>query len=301
MSGPPVVLAVPGYEPGAERLCARLAITPGHAHVRAFPDGELLVRIDTEVAQRDVVLVGALDRPADKLLPLLFLAATARDLGAARVGLVAPYLSFMRQDVRFNDGEGVTAVYFAQLISKAVDWLVTVDPHLHRLRSLDTIYGIPSRIARAAPAIAAWVREHVERPLLVGPDAESEQWVAAVAAGCDAPFIILEKTRRGDRDVSVSEADVAGHAGRTPVLVDDIISTGRTMIEAAQQVTRAGLAAPICIGVHGIFADDAHGIMRAAGAARVVTCNTVPHQTNGICVWDAIATATGAMLAGDVG
>ncbi|MCA9676015.1 MAG: ribose-phosphate pyrophosphokinase [Kofleriaceae bacterium] len=296
MSGVPVVLAVPGCEPAAEQLRARLGGEEGARRIHRFPDGEVLIRIDTPVAGREVILVGSLDHPADKLLPLYFLASTARDLGAARVGLVAPYLAFMRQDSRFHQGEGVTSVYFARLLSSTVDWLVTVDPHLHRWASLDDVYAIPSRIARAAPAIAGWVRAEVARPLLVGPDAESEQWVAAVAEACDAPFIILEKTRRGDRDVSVSDPDVAAHAGRTPVLVDDIISTGRTMVETLHQLTRAGMRDAVCVGVHGLFADDALDELRAAGATRIVTCNTVPHDSNAICVWDAIAEATGGLL-----
>jgi ribose-phosphate pyrophosphokinase len=296
MNRGPVVLALPGCEVAAERIRTRLDARLGAAQVRCFPDGELYVRIDDPVEGREVVLVGSLDRPADKLLPLLFLAATARDLGAARVGLVAPYLAFMRQDHRFHPGEGVTSVYFARLVSSAVDWLVTVDPHLHRWKSLDAVYPIPTRIVHAAPAIATWLCREVAAPLLVGPDAESEQWVGAVAAACGAPYIVLEKTRRGDRDVSVSTPDVAGHAGRTPVLVDDIISTARTMIETVVQLDRAGMRGAVCIGVHGLFAEGAHDELRAAGAARIVTCNTVPHDTNQICVFDAVAAATRELL-----
>src|SRR5262249_117956 len=188
----PIVIAVPGCEPHADRIQARIDSDRGPIELRRFPDGEIYVRIDAPVAGRDVVLVCGLDKPGDKILPLLFLAATARDLGARKVGLVTPYLSFMRQDSRFQPGEGLTSTDLAHLLGGAVDWLVTVDPHLHRWGSLDAIYTIPCRIARAAPAIAAWVRREVERPLLVGPDAESEQWVAAVAALCDAPFLVLE-------------------------------------------------------------------------------------------------------------
>ena len=87
--------------------------------------------------------------------------------------------------------------------------MVTVDPHLHRWKSLDAIYRMPTRIARAAPAIATWVSREVERPLLVGPDAESEQWVAAVAAECAAPYVVLEKLRRGDRESVVKMLDAS--------------------------------------------------------------------------------------------
>ncbi len=292
-----VLLSVPGSEATVERLRARLDAEVGAVTVRHFPDGELYVRIDAPVAGRDVVLVCGLDRPADKILPFLFLAATARDLGARRVGLVAPYLSFMRQDSRFHPGEGITSTYFAGLVSGAVDWLVTVDPHLHRWSSLAEIYKIPADVVHAAPAIADWVKRHVPSPVLVGPDAESEQWVAAVAARIDAPYQVLEKTRRGDRDVSVSPPDLARCNGHTPVLVDDIISTGRTMIETVRHLRVHGVREPICVGVHAVFAERAHDELLAAGAARVVTCNTIEHHSNRICVADALAEGVRARLA----
>lgn len=261
----------------------------GRCEVRRFPDDEHYVRIDTPLDGRDVVIVCSLDRPDDKLIPLLFMAATARDLGARRVGLVAPYLAFMRQDKRFCAGEGITSVYFAALISNAVDWLVTVEPHLHRYRSLGEIYSIPSRVVSAMPSIAVWIRDNVDRPVLIGPDAESAQWVLAVASELRAPHIILDKVRRGDREVDVSVPDLGEFPEHTPVLIDDIISTGRTMIEPVGHVLRAGLRAPVCIGVHAIFSGSAFADLCAAGAARVVTCNTVAHESNAIFVDDAVA------------
>ncbi|HTJ43211.1 MAG TPA: phosphoribosyltransferase family protein, partial [Kofleriaceae bacterium] len=168
-----------------------------------------------------------------------------------------------------------------------------------RWGSLDAIYKIPSRCAHAAPAIASWIQREIERPVLVGPDAESEQWVAAVAGLCDAPFVVLEKVRRGDRDVEVSPPDLAKHRGRTPVLVDDIISTARTMIATIGHLSSAGVAAPVCIGIHAVFADRAHDDLLAAGASRIATCNTIAHPSNAIEVDDAIAAETRAILFGE--
>jgi ribose-phosphate pyrophosphokinase len=229
-----------------------------------------------------VVLLCTLDRPDDKFLPLLFAAAAARDLGAKRVGLVVPYLAYMRQDRRFNEGEAVTSSYFARILSAGIDWLVTVDPHLHRRTSLDEIYSVPARVVHAAPLISAWIRQNVERPLLIGPDSESAQWVAAVARDADAAHLVLNKVRHGDRDVEVSVPDVAKWRDHTPVLIDDIVSTGRTMIEAIGHLKREGTRPPVCVAVHGIFADDAYQNLITAGAARVVTTTSVPHVSNAI-------------------
>jgi ribose-phosphate pyrophosphokinase len=125
----------------------------------------------------------------------------------------------------------------------------------------------------------------------VGPDAESEQWVSAVASSCDAPFVILEKTRRGDRDVSVSEPSREWN-GHTPVVIDDIVSTGKTMVAATRRLREAGSAAPMCVAIHAVFADAVHDELVAAGATGIITCDTIPHASNRICVADPIAEAT---------
>lgn len=293
-----VVLAIPGSEDQATKLGARLNVAVITPEIRRFPDGEIYVRIDCDLRDHDAVLVGSLyPAPADKFLMMSFIAATARDLGARKVGLVAPYLAFMRQDVQFKPGEGVTSSYFARLVSATVDWMVTVDPHLHRRASLEEIYTIPTRIARSAPEIARWVAAEIQRPILVGPDAESVQWVRAVAEACGAPYVILEKTRRGDRDVSISAPQVEQIADRTPVLIDDIVSTGKTIIEATRQLRAAGSAPPMCVAIHAVFADDLVDELVAAGASGIVTCNTIQHASNRICVADPIADATRAALA----
>jgi ribose-phosphate pyrophosphokinase len=246
---------------------------------------------------QDVIVVGSLyPAPAERFMTVAFLASTARDHGARQVGLVAPYLAFMRQDHVFNPGEGLTSKYFARLVSSVFDWMVTVDPHLHRISSLDGLYTIPTTIAHSAPAIARWISAEVDEPILIGPDAESAQWVSAVAEQCGAPFVILEKTRRGDRDVSISApATPFGGTwnGHTPVVIDDIVSTGKTMIEATRQLRAAGSAAPMCVAIHAVFA-DAQAVLdelTLAGAAGIVTCDTIVHASNRICVVDHIAEA----------
>ena len=292
----PRILALPGNETLAGVLARCLDGHLGGATVRPFPDGESYVRIEGDVAGRGVILVCTLDRPNEKTLPLLLLAATARDLGARRIGLVAPYLAYLRQDRRFRAGEGVTSAYFARLLSGAVDWLVTVDPHLHRHASLAELYPIPVRALHAAAPVASWLGVHVPDAVLIGPDAESAQWVAAIAELAGAPSVVLDKVRHGDRDVEVSMPASAPVRGRTPVLIDDIISTGRTMLATIAHLRHLGTAAPVCVGIHAVCADGAHQRLLAAGAARVVTCSTIAHPSNGIDVGMLVAEGVRDML-----
>jgi len=276
-----MVIAMPGTDALANAIAAAVAGELTGIETRRFPDDEVYLRLQADPKGRSVVVVATLDRPDAKLLSVLFAAGAARSLGAAHIGLVAPYLPYMRQDKRFRDGEAVTSVHFADMVSAAFDWLATVDPHLHRYRSLGEVYRIPAVALQAAPLLSAWIKEHVARPLLVGPDAESEQWVSAVAARAKAPHVVLSKERFGDRDVRVSVPDLSRWAGHTPVLVDDIVSSARTMIEACRHMVAAGLPRPVCVAVHALFAGDAFQSLRQV-AGRIVTTNTVPHETNAI-------------------
>ena len=286
----PLLMAMPGNEKAASKLAARLGWDLGHLEIRQFPDGETYLRLVTTPAGRVVALVCTLDRPNDKLLSLLFAAATARELEASKVGLVSPYLAYMRQDRRFKPGEAVSSRQVAHLLSSSFDWLVTVDPHLHRYGSLSEIYSIPTRVVHVAPLISQWIRMNVQNPLIIGPDSESEQWVAAVAQDADGPYAVLEKIRHGDRNVEIKLGELDRWKGRTPVLVDDIISSGRTMLESIRLLTAQGWAAPVCLAVHGLFADRADVLLAQAGA-RVVTSNSVPHSTNDIDLTPLLAEA----------
>lgn len=280
-----MVFAYPGNEPLAQTIAQYLGAQQGRMHMRHFPDGETYVRAHTSVEQRPVIVVCTLDQPNSKLLGVLLWAHTLRDLGASHITLVTPYLSYMRQDERFHPGEGVTSAYIATMISASFDELWTIAPHLHRHTSLDHIYTIPTHCVDISQILAQWIAQNVSDPLLVGPDEESAQWIDAIARHIQAPSCVLHKVRRGDRDVEVrATSRVELDRQRTPVIVDDIISTGRTMARAVEWCKDQDLLAPWCVGIHAVFSDDAASLLSDRGAARVVTTNTIAHATNAIDV-----------------
>ena len=286
------LLPLPGNELLAASLARHLDADDGGVRVRAFPDGESHVQIDGDVTGRDVAVVCSLDRPNERTIPLVLLAATARDLGARRVGLIAPYLGYLRQDARFRPGEGVTSAYFARLLSDWCDWVVTVDPHLHRYAALDAVYTVPTRVVSVAPLLAAWIAAEVPDAVIVGPDAESAQWVGAVARAARVPSMVGRKLRRGDRDVEVTLPSDTALRHRTPVVVDDVVSTGTTLLATIARLRAMKAAPPVCFATHAIFAADAYERLLDGGAARVVTSNTIAHFTNAIDVAPLLAEAT---------
>jgi ribose-phosphate pyrophosphokinase len=280
----PLLFAFPGNEAAAPALLAALAAEAGELELSRFADGESRVRLGTDVTHRDVVLFATLRDPDPQIPGLLFAADAAREHGAGRVLLAAPYLAYMRQDKRFRPGEAVSARSFGKLLSRAFDGLVTVDPHLHRIHDLAEIYTIPALALRAAPLLAAWIRDELERPVVVGPDSESRQWAAEVGSAAGCPHAVLSKLRHDDRTVEIDARGLEEHAGLTPVIVDDIIATAGTTCEAVKQLREAGFGEPVVLAVHGLFADGAEDRLRFAGASRVVTTDSIPHESNAIAL-----------------
>lgn len=294
---PPVVFALPGNESMAERLRAALDAESGSLATRNFSDGETYLRFATDPKDRNVVFVCTLDRPDDKALRLLFAADAARDLGASSVGLVAPYLSYMRQDRRFKPGEAITSRTFARLLSTHLDWLVTADPHLHRYTKLGEVYPIPARVVRSTPLLSEWISANVNRPFLLGPDMESKQWVSEVEGLIGAPYQVLGKTRYGDRTVEIAVPDASVVAGHTPVLVDDIVSSGRTMTVVADQLRELGLERPVLVAVHALFSEETYRGLKERAAA-VVSANSVVHPSNAIDLSAVLANAVAEAMSG---
>jgi ribose-phosphate pyrophosphokinase len=277
-----LVFILPGNEQLGKSVIKGINAEEGNYILRNFPDGETYVRILSEVKNREVIIIASLHQPNSKFLPLFFLCKLLKERKAKSICLVAPYLAYMRQDKEFNPGEAVTSSYFAQLLSAVVDKLITIDPHLHRRKSMQEIYSIPCEVLHAAEPITQWIKDRIPNAVLIGPDKESEQWTADVAKKAGVPFLILDKTRYSDRNVKLKLPYFGNYKKHTPVLVDDIISTAHTMIEVVKELKRIHMKEPICIGVHGIFAENAFEELVAAGVADIITTNSIPHITGEI-------------------
>lgn len=288
-------LALPGSEEFTDYLSRHLGCTAAVIEVHRFPDGEQAVKLDESIAGCRAVLVGHLDHPDEKTLPLLFAADAVRELGAAEVGLVAPYLPYMQQDARFRPGQAITSRSYARLLCRAFDFLVTVDPHLHRWHALEEIYSIPATVVTAGPAIAAWIGRELPGCVLIGPDPERAEWAAGIAAAVPAPFFTLERTHleHGEVELRIPENEASGD--RTPVLLDDLASPGGALAAAAQVLRAAGWRAPVIVTVHALLHEHDAEMLRRAGVARIVSCDTIPHRTNAISVRKVLADALGKL------
>lgn len=293
-----ILIPFPEMKPLAEDLAPAMGAELRTLDWHHFPDGESLMTLPGDLNGADMALLATLRDPDRLALPLRFAAATAREMGARRVGLIAPYLGYMRQDRRFEAGQAVSAPLFAQFLGESFDWLVTVDPHLHRIARLEEVFPIPAVRAVSAPLLANWIKTNLPNAVLLGPDSESQQWVAEVARLAGRPYEVLHKVRSGDRSVDVSVPECAALREGNPVVLDDIVSSGSTMARSVERLLGAGTAAPVCLAIHAVFADDADDAILAAGAARIITTDTIPHPSNVIGIAGVLAEAFQSLATG---
>ncbi len=276
------------YERPSQRIAERISVKSRVINVHHFPDGESLVRLPEELP-RDVIITRSLFSPNEKLVELLFAARHARKLGAKRITLVAPYLCYMRQDKSFHPGEAVSQKVIGGFLSNLFDSVVTVDAHLHRVSSLDSVMpGIEAVNLTAAGPVADYLASMKDKPLLLGPDEESLQWVKRIGQMCSLDYMVCRKVRRGDRDVEVELPEFSREYD-TVVIVDDILSTGRTIAVAAGLLKKRGIPRIVCLVTHPVFAPGASRLLEKSGVEQVVSTDTIPHESNRISVADVIA------------
>lgn len=263
----------------AGRLAAALGLPLQIIDLHVFPDGESLPTVPPGADR--IVAYRSLDRPDAKIMPLLLACDAWRRAGVRELALVAPYMAYLRQDQAFAPGQPISDGVIGALIGERFDHLVTVDPHRHRVKNLAALFRTPVAAPTAAPALAETFRSQSDGALVIGPDEESEPWAAAFAAALGAEHATLRKVRRGDRDVALV-APEAAVAGRPVILVDDICSSGATLVAAAQRLRQsapASLQAAVTHALHGPEVDTA---LKAAGIARLVSADGCPHPTNAV-------------------
>ena len=283
-----VLQCLPSAPADAARLAARLGVAMSEIALHRFPDSELRVTVGPPAPT--TIVYAPLDRPNDKLLAILFAAEALRREGATRIILVAPYLCYMRQDAAFQKGEAISQKVVGRLIAGAVDRIITVDAHLHRTKDIGSVFpGIEADDLSAMPAIADALRAAGldAAAIVVGPDAESEPWVGDLAGLLGLGHAVAHKTRHSDRSVDITFADPTLFAGRPALLIDDIVSSGGTLMACAKALSAAGATAIDAVITHALFPPELISEFQRVGIRSLRSTSSVPHPTNAIAL-DAI-------------
>lgn len=283
--------SLPSGAAEGRRLAARLDIPFREIALHRFPDGELRVTVGS--AAPIVIIYGSLDQPNDKLCAILFAAEALRRNGARRLVLVAPYLCYMRQDAAFHEGEAISQHAVGSLLAGTVNRVVTVEAHLHRTPDIGAVFPhIQAQNLSAVPAIAQALRASGFDPttLVVGPDAEARPWVESLAGQLGLASIVGRKIRHSDHSVEIDFGEAA--VERRPVLlVDDIVSSGGTLITCAGALKAAGAGPIDAVITHALFPPEMAEAFAAAGIRSIRSTFSVPHPTNAIPLDDILVAA----------
>ena len=276
-----LILAFPDSKIQARQLANELSLAYQECEIHRFPDGESKLTLPATLPEH-VIFFCSLDHPNNKLVELLLASQTAREQGCKQLTLIAPYLCYMRQDKAFVPGEAVSQRIIGKYLAQLFDNVITVDTHLHRVHSLDdAIPATHSLNLTAAPLLGEFLIQGNLQPLLLGPDSESHQWASQIAATNNSNFdyVIAEKQRFGDRSVTIQLPDT-DFSNRTVVIVDDVISSGHTIAEAAEKVLSAGAAHVHCLITHPLFADGAVNLLKSSGVQHIWSTDSITHASN---------------------
>lgn len=289
-----LILGFEDYLPQAEKLAQSLSVPIEQVNLHQFPDGETKVTLPANLPGK-VIICRSLNQPNSKLIELIITASAAREQGVQQITLVTPYLCYMRQDKAFHQGEAISQKIVGKLLSEYFDSVITIDPHLHRIKYLNE--AIPNTNAitlHASEAISTFLQQKFTQPIILGPDEESEQWAKAIAAPLHWQYNIAIKQRYSDRNVDVtfskSEDDnKLSLTGREVIIVDDIASTGKTLEQAVIQIKKQKPQSISIIVTHAFFVDSAIRQLNDLGVNNIWSSDSIPHSTNAFSIIDTIA------------
>jgi ribose-phosphate pyrophosphokinase len=277
----PVIYTFPSYQEQGKQLANSLNLPSFDIKVHHFPDKESLVTLPPQKNEH-VIFCLSLNYPNNKLIELLLAAKTARQQGIKRLSLVAPYLCYMRQDKSFQSEEAISQQIIGQWLSELFDDLITIDPHLHRVTSLDMVIPDTNNIIlTAAPLLGEFVKSLKKDILLMGPDEESLQWVKQVAAVSNSTYAVATKIRHSDTHVSIQLPEM-NFQNQYVILVDDVISTGNTVAQTAMQLYAAGVSQVDVLVTHALFSKDAMDTLKKENIKNIWSSDSIPHKTNSI-------------------
>lgn len=270
-------------------LAKELAKILGSRYIQAastrFPDGECYTRIDSDELNDDVIIVQN-TYPDSNMIEMFLIQDAVKRMGAKSITLVIPYFGYARQDRLFNPGEPESAKVMARHLDMYCDRVVTID--IHKESVLD-YFTCPHKDLKAAAVIADYFKDR-NIDLVLSPDIGAAGRAKDVGDRMGVPYDHLEKTRLSGSDVKISPAKMDCKDKRI-LIVDDMISTGGTIVAAKQALKEAGAKSVAVACTHGVFVNNALERLTGSSLDAVLCCNTLENEVSHISVAETIADA----------
>ena len=262
----------------ADAIAERLGLELGGVELKTFANGETYCRYLESVRGADVFLVQTGCEPVDRnLMELLIMIDAAKLASADRITAVVPWFPYSRQDKKAKPREPISAKLVAEMLQVAgADRVLTMDLHAGQIQGF---FRIPVDHMRALPLFAQYFRDkglYGDRVVSVSPDPGRAKVAGKFAEMLESgPFATMSKTRPG-HDSAVATAVIGEVRDKVAILTDDLISTGGTLITAAEALKKAGATEIYACATHGLFPDDALPKLAASDLSEIVVTDTVP-------------------------
>jgi len=263
----------------AKNLAEKLGIGLADVSIKRFPDGECYVRLHEEVEHAIIVQN---TYPDENIIELFLLQDAARRM-AGRIDVIIPYYGYGRQDKIFEKGEAISAEKMARLIEQDADSITIVNPHKEHIARF---FNVPTRIIDATEELAKYFKGKVD--MAIAPDKGAAAMAARAAAVIGCKYDYFEKRRISGSKVEtkLKNMDVRG---KNVVIIDDIISTGGTMIEAIKQIVSQEANNIYVSCIHGLFIGNADDKILQEGAKEIITTDTIESAYSKVSVASEIA------------
>lgn len=287
----------------SQKLAANVAKELDDVFIRVetkkFPDGEKYLRVHGEVDD-EVTIIQSTGYPQDEtLIELLFLIKNLKDLGAKKVKVVVPFMGYARQERRFNDGEAISAKIVAELIELAgADEFASINLHEDCVRKF---FNIPAYNLSAMPAIAEYLKKFTTDPIIIAPDKGALGFAEEISEILECNCTYLKKVRLGPDKVETTIADIdesdddsskvqiSSVKGKQAIIIDDIIATGGTIVNAINILKEHGAVSVNVCCVHPTLVNDAVSKIYAAGATDLAGTDTLKSEVSSISLAKTIA------------
>ncbi len=275
----------------AKRLSKKLKANFVKSQLRVFPDGESKITLSSEPKKGTIVVVQSTYPPVDtNLLQAILLVSKARQF-SANVIVVIPYMGYARQDREFLPGEVVTMQVIAKLFKTAgASKIIVVD--IHSLIGLKQ-FKMPAKNVSAVPELVRYFKKlRLKDPLVVSPDLGGKERAKEFARHFKTDFIVLKKQRnRKTGKVKIVSSNRSDVSGRDLILVDDMISTGGSIIKATEFLKKQKCKRVYAACTHALLIGGAEKKIRKSGVTQIVSANTIPSKTSVVDVSSVIAKA----------
>lgn len=277
-----------GLEPSVGlswEISKKLNCERGKLEVKSFPDGESYVRVMSRVKSKEAVAVSSA-RTSDDLINIFLLLDALRESGARVVHAVVPYLPYARQDKIFNEGEALSSRTILRILDELADDITTVNCHFLNESGIFNFKGVNIRNIDATPALTSYFKAKLKNPLVIAPDAGSLAYAKKAAHQLDCDFNHLQKKRVSGEEVVIKDKTIDA-AGKDVLMLDDIISTGGTIVKSCQ-VIQSWKPASVSVGcVHGLFLNGIEQFQSVLD--RLVSANTLESPVSKVSVADLVA------------